>query len=163
MGGTWPLQSSPLERGFLFPVAGLAGVTAMLVNVLFHACHLPSSFLESRDEEVALLRDVDQRDFGALFTEMWHNSFLQREDFVFLLLSAGIAVSSEEASSRPWLRATFSCLMSVAPVSRIRFTIVDGGQRHVPRVFPTSSGTVSGSGGLSGHLFPCAAPVSAAV
>ena len=58
-------------------------------------------FWESRDEEVALLRDVDQRDFGALFTEMWHNSFLQREDFVFLLLSAGIAVSSEEASSRP--------------------------------------------------------------
>ena len=69
-------------------------------------------------------------------------SFLQREDFVFLLLSAGIAVSSEEASSRPWLRATFSCLMSVAPVSCIRFTIVDAVQRNAPRVFPVSSATV---------------------
>ena len=89
-----------------------------------------------------------------LFPEMWHNSFLQREDFVLLLLSAGIAVSSEEASSRPWLRATLSCLMSVAPVYRIRFTIVDGAQRNVPRVFPVSSATVFGSGGLSGRVLP---------
>jgi hypothetical protein len=45
--------------------------------------------------------------------------------------------------------------MSVAPVSRIEFTILDDGHRNVPlrHVFPVSSTTVSGSGGFSSKVF----------
>ena len=62
----------------------------MLFDVLFRACHLPPSTSDSRHEEVILLRDADQCDFGALLPEMWHNSFLQRQDFVFLPLRQGL-------------------------------------------------------------------------
>ena len=74
-----------------------------------------------------------------------------------------LAVSSENGSSGLWLRATFSCLMSVVPVSRVVFTIVEDGHRIVPlrRVLPGSSIMASGSGGLSSQFCPSAVPVAA--
>ena len=47
-------------------------------------------------------------------------------------------MSSEDGSSCLWLRATFISFMSVAPASRVVFTILDDGPRNVPlrHVFP---------------------------
>jgi len=100
-------------------VAGLHGASAMFLDVLLRSCDLPPSGSGLVADDIVLLRAADQRGFGARFLASWHNSFLQRQDFVILLLLAGLAVSSEDGSSGLWFRATFSCLMSVVPVSRV--------------------------------------------